>query len=491
MTEYGEPAWNEAPSRVINNEIEAYMPFSPTSTPREAVIMRTFSSLMEVDPQFDVDNDLQAAVKNLQQLDDDRELADEMWDAFASAYVTTGEKGTWDPNANANSYIIPFHSKIPRHLESGERRDWGSFYTMLMTDGRVAGFNQELHRTFKSKYTALNPSNTLEEVIIWAINELTEGTEDTDGPDPNSDESQLAITPYVPDMSTVFQQDLRNWLGMLDDEPTAMWLQTLKDLVCFHYMMYLLQLSRNLELEYKHAREGTLNEFTPKCRRIYFGMWNETAASSREFANEWNHERLAGEVYDSWGKLAVMRVFTETSLLEESEIEPQPLTLRTVVTDTPPEFQERCRKALLNVFPTTDRPDDEEVPRVVDAALALDRGIRRYHGSKPSRESQSAYTLAYKVIRQLGEGTDRKYIRVQRGRAGINSRLNQGALRLFARLFEEQSADGHIQKFIQYLEARGIALDDESRDKMIQQLDQMSLVEKMSDSKEAIYVESI
>jgi DNA phosphorothioation-dependent restriction protein DptG len=220
-------------------------------------------------------------------------------------------------------------------------------------------------------------------------------------------------------------------------------------------------------------------------------MWEETASKTRQFANEWNDANLAGEVYDSWGKLVVMRVLTASTATSDAEVEPQALTLAEAATETPSEFQERCRTALLDEFPLDDRPADEDTPTLTEAARTLDRAVKQYNSRKPSLDSQAAYTIGFRVIRQLAEGAERKFIRVQQGRAGTNSRLNQGALRLFARLFEQQSTDGHLRKFFRYLKRRGIALDEESREQVIQQLDQMSLLNKMSDSKEAIYVESI
>lgn len=491
MTEYDEPNWQQVPSRTISGDITAYMPFSPTSSRREAIIMRTLSSVLEADPQFDIVNDLKSALLGLDQFENDEALADEAWGAFTSAYLTSGEGGIRGSQAEAGSYIIPFHSHIPQHFETGEPRDWGLFYQMLMTDGKVPGFNEELHEDLKLRYTDLEPSNTVEELVISSLKVLLE-SRDSDADQVSGDGGfSRGIPPYVPDLAEVFQKDLKSWLAILPDQPSALWLEALKDLVCFHYMMYMMQLGRNLGLEYEHAKTRTLAEFTPRCRPIYFGLWDETASNTRDFANEWNDENLAGEVYDSWGRLVVMRILTETTMAEESEIEPQPLTLAEAITNTPPDFQERCREAVLAEFPDEDRPDESDVPTLVDAARSLDRAVRRFNSRKPSLESQAAYTLGFKVIRQLGEGKERKYIRVQRGRAGTNSRLNQGSLRLFARLFEEQSVDGHLRKFIRYLENRGIRLDDESRERMIEQLDQMSLLNKMSDSKEAIYVESI
>lgn len=490
MTEYGEPDWSRVPERTINDEIEAFMPISPTSTPREAIIMRTLSSVLEADPQFDVRDDLKSAVKSLSQFDDSTTLSNEAWEAFQSAYIPTGEGGVRG-NATAQEYIIPFHSKIPLHIETGEPREWGRFYYMLMTDGEEEGFNSTLHERLKQKYTALNPSNTVEELVISAVDQLITEADGSDSNEQDDGPAEISIRPYVPDMAEVFQEDLKSWLDMLDDEPSALWLQTLQDLVCFHYMMYVMQLSRNLSIEYDHARERTLSEFEPRCRPIYFGMWEETASETRQFANEWNDANLAGEVYDSWGKLVVMRVLTASTTTPDAEVEPQALTLAEAATETPPEFQERCRAALLDEFPLDDRPADEDTPTLIEAARTLDRAVKQYNSRKSSLDSQAAYTLGFRVIRQLAEGAERKFIRVQRGRAGTNSRLNQGALRLFARLFEQQSTDGHLRKFFRYLKRRGIALDEESREQVIQQLDQMSLLNKMSDSKEAIYVESI
>lgn len=493
MNEYGAPEWSKAPVRAITTpEQQAYLPFSPTSNPREAIFMRTLSSILDADRRFNIEDDLKPAFLELSQFTGDGTLAKETWDAFASAYITETGDSTRG-SGESNPYINPFHVKIPQNIKTSEPRDWGSLYRLLMTDGLTDGFNQAIHEDLKQRYAGLEPSNAMEALVVSAVDELiakTDTEDQDDGTEASETTAPSGIPPYVADVSAAFQEDLKAWVEMLEDEPTAIWLKALKDLICFHYMMYLLQLCKNLHFEYEKAKAGALEDFSPHNRPIHFGMWDESASSDREFSKEWNG-RLDRMVYDSWGRLVVMRVLTEQAYDDATAVDPQPMTLSKVICETPAAFQSHCQDALLDVFPDADRPDEAEVDDVVDAAVTLSEAIRRFHASKPSKEDQSAYTLGYKVIRQLGTGKNRKYFRVQANRAGTNFRFNQSSLRLFARLFETNHETRHINQFQQYLEERGIALEEHAKETMIEQLDDMSLLQKMSDSKDAIYVESI
>jgi len=98
--------------------------------------------------------------------------------------------------------------------------------------------------------------------------------------------------------------------------------------------------------------------------------------------------------------------------------------------------------------------------------------------------------MGINVVRQLGDGKNRKFWRTQR-RIGPTLRLNRGSLRFLARLFTLAEDDVHYDMFIQYLEQRGVFLDSESQNVALDELEEMGMIDRQSDSGGAVYVRSI
>jgi DNA phosphorothioation-dependent restriction protein DptG len=69
--------------------------------------------------------------------------------------------------------------------------------------------------------------------------------------------------------------------------------------------------------------------------------------------------------------------------------------------------------------------------------------------------------------------------------------LNRNALRFFARLFTLAKDDVHYEMFVEYLQRRGISLDTQSQNLALEELDEMGMIDRQSDSGGAVYVRSI
>jgi DNA phosphorothioation-dependent restriction protein DptG len=98
--------------------------------------------------------------------------------------------------------------------------------------------------------------------------------------------------------------------------------------------------------------------------------------------------------------------------------------------------------------------------------------------------------MGVNVIRQLGEGEQCCYYRTQR-RVGPTLRLNRSALRFFARLFGMNNDERHYDQFQTYLNRRGIYMDSQSEETALNELDEMGLIDRQSDSGGAVYVRAI
>jgi DNA phosphorothioation-dependent restriction protein DptG len=481
------PDWNRSPDRAT---ALGYFPASPGGTVREATFSETIAGILGAEPEHDLE-ELHSSFTSQQSIDDD-DIGSELWDAFSSTYVTTGEKGA--RGSSGNKYIIPFHHSVIRRIKIDEGRNWYRWYWMLMTD-EAEDFDQTLHSEFVDQLTDEEPSNLLEDFAISAAEDLDEQVDknqNKDSADP------LAIPPLFPSLAEAFRDDLRTWLEIRDDESLSRWMQGLRDIVCFHYMTYFIQISRSLQAEYAAIENQLQNkerhevECEHKVQPVFYGLAEEQASSgTRRFATEWSEGKIERAIYDSWGRLVVQRNILEEAADDSTKTPAGAYTLTDAVNTFDEESKKRIVDALMKEFPEDQRDQVPEDLPLWKMAIRFVETVRRYYTNMGQTESsQTAHTLGYNAVEQLGKGIDREFIESRRG-VGKISRLDRPGVRLFARLFEQYSADGHIDGLWRYLRRRGIKLDHQSKQAMVRQLESMGMIEKRSDGEEAIYVQTI
>lgn len=486
------PNWsrsNRAPDR--SNE-RAYFPSSPFGTLREATFSETLAGVLGADPSHNPD-DIEDAFFEVPVFDDaGKEVAKTLWDAFRASYFITGKKGVRSSGAQARDHILPFHPMVAINIEVDQPRQWYRWYWLLMTDGEDDGINERLHRRFVETLTQIEPSNLVESLVVEAIEAASDGDVALPESETVGDADMIeqdGITPLLPALSEVFQADLRAWLELRRQESSSLWMQGLRDIFCFHYMMYFLQTAQTLHEEYANIADGPPYDHEFEVEPVHFGTAGETAAQSRNFATAWDDEELGRALYDSWGRLAVMSHIVDIALDPETPVESMPHTLTDALNEFPPDLQEEVITRLLDELPADQRPEGNyDLPEV---ALAFSRLVRRYYenqGKSPS--SQTAFTGGFRALYQLGRGNEPQFIE-RRRRVGTILRLDRSGLRMFSRLFDQQNEQGHIDSFWAYLRRRGIVFDHQSKQAVITQLEEMSLLQKQSDSGEAMYVEAI
>jgi|GEM_PF-2367351 len=481
------PEWgssNPAPSRTIK---EAYFPVSISATVREATFSETLTGILGANPNHEV-SDLKAAFLELPELQGKDQTAEELWSAFVTSYGVSAEGfGASDADSDPD-YIIPFHKDIATSIKIGQR-NWGRLYWLLMTDPDQ-GIDEDLHAQFVEALFDTPPSNLLEQLVIDAINNMRDTT-----PDPNAGHAVeshdlYAIPPLVPGCAEAFRDDIRAWLELQSTESSSSWMQGLRDILNYHYMMYVIQVAVALQDEYNHiAKEEPPYEYTFNLTPIPFGLASERASRSREFVRVWKENGISRALYDSWGRLAVMRHIVEGGTEGNRGVMDGAFTLTAALNEFSDDLQQEIVNRLLAEYPEDQRPDGEY--ELAETALNFSHTVRRYYenmGRTPS--SQTAYSAGENSVRDLGQGTDRQYIERRRG-AGTILRLDRGSLRLFARLFDATRERGHIDEFWEYMRQRGIRFDRRSKQELIDQLEGMGLLQRQSDSGEAMYVETI
>lgn len=453
-----------------------FFPSSPAAVVREATFSDILAEVLAMSPSESDISRLHEELESHPSIDDEV-LATQIWDTFLDTYTTSGQRGA--RGKEANRYLIPFHPTIAKHFKPKESRNWGRWYRMLMTSGDPPQFNHDLHERFVDRLNHLEPSNLFEEVIVNAAETVeTEAIGEI--------ETQ-PIRPYVEECSLRFQEDLRDWLGDSYESPSQ-WLQSTRDLICFHFMMYFVQLSVNLRLEFEAVQDGGSSTFEPEMQSIYFGLWDERATQDRNFAKEWwehGPRGVEGDIYDSWGRLAVMNLLTETT---ESN---QDLSGAWTLSEAIDAFDSSLQTSAIEKMHSYLDPveDSHRQEDLATTAQLFVRAVRKHYESK-IESNQTPISMGINVIRQLGSGQDRRFFRSQQS-IGKTFRLNRSSLRFFARLFHDPEEDSHIEEFWRYLRRRGIALDSRSQNEALDELEKMGMIDRQSDSGGAVYVRSI
>lgn len=479
------PDWgpgNPAPSRTNEN---AFFPVSLSATVREATYSETLSGILGVDPGHSLE-DLREALGELHTLAEDERTTEELWIAFKSGYTTSGS--TYSASASGGEYLIPFHRAVAAAIEVEQGRRWWRLYWLLITDGSGT-VDTDLHDRFINVLYEMEPSNLLEQLIIDAIKQL-DGVELASNPDEVlADDIYTPIMPLVPGCAEAFREDLRAWLELRDSESTSRWMRGLRDILCYHYMMYVIQVAVNLAEEYEAIESGDTDVHDFTREPIYFGLENETASQSRRFATTWKEDGISRAMYDSWGRLAVLNHIVEVALDEETPVESRPYTLSEAINEFPTEVQQTVVKRLLDELPDEQRPDEEF--DLDEAAIRFSHAVRRYYENMgKTRSAQTAWSAGENSVIDLGRGAERQFIE-RRQRVGTILRFDRAGLRLFARMFNVQHERGHIDEFWRYMRGRGAEFDRRSREELIEQLEGMGLLQKQSDSGEAMYVETV
>jgi len=463
------PTLETSVGRVIDS---AFFPTSPAATLREAIFSEILAGVLQAEPSIKSLDEFYEAASEMSTFDDEA-VFEQARDVFNATYTATGSRGA--RGKKAKRYAVPFHPAIAKCIKPEETRNWGKWYRMHMTDGD-GEFNHDLHREFVDRLESQDASNLFEQVFVDVAEDLATESE--------SDEAPSPIRPYVPGCSRAFQADLAAWLEDDYDSPSN-WLQSTRDLFCFHFMMYFIQLALNLRREFNHVLE-TGEPYRPEVLEAYFGLWDERATHDRPFKRQWRERGrngIEGDIYDSWGRLGVINVITETA---NDAGYGGAYSLSEAMADLPTRIQRRCAENIEANLAPEDRERNPTLPR---AANRLTVAVRQNYEER-SRSNQTPITMGINVVRQLGDGQGRKFWRTQR-KIGPTLRLNRNALRFFARLFTLAEDDVHYEMFVEYLQQRGISLDTQSQNLALEELDEMGMIDRQSDSGGAVYVRSI
>lgn len=467
-----EPIKKEPPlDRVIS---DAFFPSSPAATTREAIFSDFLAEILGAKPLGKDISQLEGEFSNLDYLKEFPEETKLLWSAFVSTYTITGERGA--RGKDPKRYVVPFHPEIAKTLKPKESRPFGKWYIMLMSTGNPPVFNTKLHTKFVDRLKDLNPSNLLEKIAIEAAKAV--------GFEKVSELDTSPVRPYLEQLSIHFQEDLEGWIDH-DIESPSRWLQGVSDLLSFYMMMLIIQFSKNVHQEFDAVKDN--RPYRAEIIPIYFGEWEEAASQNRDFSHAWEGRNgLEREIFDSWGRLVVLRIISET--LRSNGWPGYSVTLSEAAEITDMDMQRLIIQQLSNALLSFNQKTDADTLGILSQKLAS-AVTKHYEGKQISLHSPT--TMGVNVVIQLGTGSSRQFLRRQK-RVGTTFRLNTPAIIFFAKLFYiQKSLSGSYDGFIRFLLARGMQLDDESKIELLKRLEALGMIEKQSDSGESIYVRAL
>jgi DNA phosphorothioation-dependent restriction protein DptG len=501
MTDDGSPLDGNAPTRVIEGGI---FPTSPRASRREGMFSDTLAGILGFDPGYDLKS-FREALSEQEELELSARELEQLEEVLDEKYVTEPR----DDQSSDSDALIPFHPIVAKHIEPPETHEWDAWYRLLMTR-ESNELNVGLHEELVGKLNSIEPSNMFEKLFCSLIRtmaaDVEEGSERNDPPEPRR--------PYIPALAESFQEDIRSWANV-SSLTGSQRLLLLRDLLCFYYMMYIMQVARNISEEWDQYLADDPSSWTPEIKPIPFGVRTERASGDRDFRNIWDdmpsEQSLFDQLYYSWMRLSVLRILNDTIEQTEATVETTPATLleaREALENETSHVDVAIRKLLDPVNEdryqvaaeeseeaeiSTDQDDEEaseqdgmepDVTTLREASRILFYAIDDYYRERSSQNT-AAVRLGPAAVEQLGISEERGFIE-RRNKAGTILVLNEGALTMMARLFTEREKNGNedfsISNFYRFLTKRGIHFDETSEDAAETLLERIGLIQKESDS---------
>ncbi|WP_019176261.1 DNA phosphorothioation-dependent restriction protein DptG [Methanomassiliicoccus luminyensis] len=453
---------------------DAFFPSSPAATTREAIFSDFLAEILGARPRGKDISQLKDAFMSLSYMTDSPEAAELLWAAFVASYTITGERGA--RGKDPKRYVVPFHPEIAKAMKPKESRPFGKWYIMLMSSGDPPTFNGHLHDKFVARLRDLAPSNLLEKIAVEAAGVV--------GYEKVASIDTTPIRPYVEQLSLCFQEDLECWINY-NIESSSRWLQGVSDLLSYYMMMSIVQFSRNVHQEFEAVRNG--KKYRAELIPMHFGEWDEAASQNREFARSWEGRNgLERELFDSWGRLVALRVVSDSARSARWAKYSNTLSEATDLPDVT--IHTAVKNGLIDALNRFDVRSSSEDIGELSWQLATEV-TKHYESKQPSLQSPA--TMGINVVFQLGNGSSKQFIRRQ-NKVGVTLRLDTPAIIFFAKIFNmHKGLSGSYAEFVQFLQYRGMKLDEESQSVVLSKLEALGMIEKQSDSGESIYVRAL
>lgn len=360
--------------------------------------------------------------------------------------------------------IVKFHPKVLVHstAEEEENIEMGKFlYDVLFTEDE--DYHNEIEEMFRKK-----TGNVLTDLILDKLPEIEMGRK----------QKKKQYKNFAKDISSVFNEDLR-YLLKNDREFCTQIVTVLK----FYYLIYILRAIGNLNKMFD------VSEANP----IYFTFdWEKVSRGRVGYENGWclvenaittlrSHEICLNILNcTSYEKKYTYVEFKElVSAMSESER----LDTWTSICEVVDKYEEAVvdNEDYWKTYEFQSDNDD-------DILYQVERlfGLIYNHHSKV----KNAIELSRRYYEWFFEFCRNNFLR-NRGRNGMTLNLTEQYVILLTKLCIKDNEKVRFQYLIKEMERRGVYLDKDSRNRLIDFYQRLNVLEKKSDSGDAIYVRSI
>jgi DNA phosphorothioation-dependent restriction protein DptG len=296
----------------------------------------------------------------------------------------------------------------------------------------------------------------------------------------DSDEKPQPYDIYTTYISEMFIIDF-TWLN----KNPQLFTQHIDKLIAYYYFFYVSQLS--IRCEYMFS--GDRNTLTP----IYFNLeWESLSQSRISYENGWkrleepiskifthincleflNHTKIQSETFLSYQNISTL--IYELDYEQQSELEMQ---IDQLIQEYKNKLEDDSKWDLLS---NTVTPYDNVIlNKIFYFQKAIDHQFRNSSRNKPYQDYQKSFVYFC-----------RKTFLKSRGRLGNTLNLNADYLLFFIKLIIKDEQKVRLKRLFDEFENRGIVFDRDSQTAIVEYLEAINILEKKSDSGDAIYVKA-
>lgn len=342
-------------------------------------------------------------------------------------------------------------------------------FSILSIDG-ANSVTEADRRVAQLLYELIEPQYVEQAVISSELNFLEQEFFDIYQKQLKPSNSEVKNEPYLPFLSKVFTADVK----FMFENPKFMQ-HEFQNMLSFYAFSYCAQLALNVQ--------GWKNG-APTPKPLYFLLDNETASQERTYV-----------VNDGFKALdeSLMNVFPVLTMLEN--IQPNNCKLKVPLWKIAQAISQSTNKEQiaesLGLFANLKKQKDglrTLLPETATASEWLDKLVELtrdefWDGSKPLKGG-----MAQKYQNQIKNQLGKERFYRPKGRSGNVLELNQDMILLLTNLSIGNEPNLRFAKLIAQFESRGVFFDEDSQDELINFYERIGIIERMSDSGEAVNV---
>ncbi|HEX9061089.1 MAG TPA: DNA phosphorothioation-dependent restriction protein DptG [Clostridia bacterium] len=354
------------------------------------------------------------------------------------------------------------HNYIP--LQNTEHRKIASFlYSVLV--------NEEIKQVVMQTYD-YKPKNIMLSLILESLPELS--NEET-----IQDENYINYLPFV---QTVFTEDLK---FMLSNK--KLYVEYFEEFIKYYFFFYVSQISRKLNQMF--------NSDISRPDPLFFTLEGEKISKSRtSYGIGWN--LLSGNIANLFSHAICLELLNHT--IENSSLKLSYVNIAQIIEKMNAE-EKQCFRSdidrLLSLY-------KEHIQDIEWESFNLN--YLHYEDDCLNKIYELLHAIEYQFAKSVGnrksanqkyskwfEDFCRKNFLKSHGPLGFTLTLSQEYLILITRLCINNREKIGLKNLFLEFERRGLFLDSDSRDSVIQLFDKLNILEKKSDSGDAQYVKAI